>query len=299
MENSKAGGKMSKDIAQLVDSAGNLPREIIRKYKIKELPFYYTLDGQNYYLENVDLDTADFYHHMQEYPDRIPKTAAPNVNDWLSGFEELYKQGYKKYIATTISSHLSAAFQNASMACKIFQDSHSDTKVEVINSQTCTCGQAALEIKIARMINEGQLAFEEIVNYVESILPDLTTLFSVESLRYMKAGGRIGGAAAWLGRMVNIKPVCEFRNGVVKPVKAVRGRKKSLTQMVDIVVNRVKDLNSCTFCVQSALSEEDENFIIEQLRLKLGYQGNIYRGILGACIGAHSGPGSIGIGFVE
>lgn len=290
---------MSEKIAQLADSAGNLPREILKKYKIKEVPFYFTFDGNKYYLENKEYKTENFYKYMKNNPEQIPKTAAPNVNDWLEAFEEFYREGYRKFIVTTISPKLSASFQNANMARIAYMKSKKDAKIEVVTSNSCTCGQAALEIKIAQLINEGVMSWEEFLPKINIMVSGLTTLFSVHNLIYMKAGGRIGGATAFLGKLINIKPICEFVNGAVRPIKAVRGRKKALTVLVDTVIERIKDINNVVICTQSALSEDDEDFIIQRIRRSLDYQGEIYRGTLGTTIGAHSGPGSIGIGFVE
>lgn len=165
---------MTAEIAQLIDTAGNLPRDIIDRFNIKEVPIYYTLDGEQYYLENVNYDTADFYRYMQQYPQQLPKTAAPNINDWLLAFEERYQKGYRQIITTTISAKFSTTHQNACMAKKC----------------------------------------------------------SVRNMQY------------------HIKPVCELANGIVTPIKAIRGRRKSLSTIADIAVSRIKDPEKSIICMQ-------------------------------------------------
>lgn len=289
---------MTGKIAQIVDSAGNLPREILKQHQIIEVPFYYTFDGDNYFRENVEYDTASFYQHMQEHPNLAPRTSAPNVHDWIQAFKEAHEKGCQKIITTTISSALSASFNNANIARKMFLSSVKNIEIEIISSNSCSCGQAALEIKIAQMIHNAFLSWEEICAVTKACIPNLTTLFTVQDLFYMKAGGRIGGATAFLGQIMNIKPICEFVNGVVKPVKAVRGRKKSLLAIADNIISRINQVANPVICTQNALCAEEESFLIEYLRSKLNYDGLIHRGILGAVVGAHSGPGSIGIGYV-
>jgi DegV family protein with EDD domain len=115
----------------------------------------------------------------------------------------------------------------------------------------------------------------------------------------MKAGGRIGGATEFVGTLLKIKPISEFVDGVVKPIKAVRTRRKSLDKMVDIIADRIKNPKKVIISTRSAMFKEDEDYMIEKLREKLNYEGEIYSGMLGAVIGAHSGPGAIGIGFTE
>jgi len=289
---------MNKTICQIADSSGSLPRDIINQYNISEVPFYFKFDNTNYYRENIDYGQSDFYNHMEEYPDDVPKTSAPNINDWLTVFAEQHSMGVKNYIVTTISSKLSSSFQTAISAKKIFEEENNDVQIEVINSNTCACGQAALEIGIAKLI-DSEIDFRKIIETIHNMVTNISTLFVVNSLIYMKAGGRIGGAAAFMGKIINIKPVCEFVDGVVHPIKAIRGRKKSLRTMVDVAVSRIIDFNKMIIVIQNAESFEDADYMCNYLREKTNYNGQIFMSNLGITVGAHSGPGSIGIGFVE
>ncbi len=220
------------NIAQLVDSSGNLPRAILSQYGIKEVSVYFSLDGQEYYRENMDFKTTDFYQHMKSHQDRAPITAAANIYDWLEGFTEMYEKGFRKMIVTTISSHLSATMENAQQAREIFLAIRKDAEIHIFETNTCACGQAALELQIARMIHEEGLLWDVLLDRVEEMIPKVSSLFSVQEFTYMKAGGRIGGAAAFLGNLIKILPVCEFIKGRVHPIKAVRGRKKAFLDMV-------------------------------------------------------------------
>jgi len=289
---------MNKSICQIVDSSGSLPRDLLKRHGISEVPFYFKFDGTDYARENVDWGVDEFYRHMEEHPDLVPSTACPNVYDWLSVFERALAHGAAHLIVTTISAKLSGSFQTALSAKKIFDEEHGDVRLEVIDSNTCACGQAALEIGVAKMIEEG-MEFEELIDRVHKLIAKTTTLFAVHSLKYMKAGGRIGGAAAFLGGLIHIKPVCEFVEGVVHPVKAVRGRKASLAAMADIAISRAGDFGKMIIVIQNARFPEDAAFLIDCLRRKSGFEGLIYKSDLGITVGAHSGPGAIGIGIVE
>lgn len=79
---------MNSKICQVVDSAGSLPNEMIEKYGIVEVPFYFKFENTDYFRENIDYNVKDFYEHMKNEPDNVPKTAAPNINDWLKVFNE-------------------------------------------------------------------------------------------------------------------------------------------------------------------------------------------------------------------
>lgn len=289
---------MKKTICQIVDSSGSLPLNLIKQYNISEVPFYFKFENTNYYRENVDYEIAEFYKHMEEHPDDVPKTSAPNIYDWLTIFEEQYSKGIKKYIVTTISSKLSSSYQTAISAKEIFEERNSDVHIEVISSNTCACGQAALEIGIAKIIDSNR-EFGDIIESIHKMVKNTNSLFAVNSLTYMKAGGRIGGATAFIGKVINIKPVCEFIDGEVHPIKAVIGRKKSLKTMIDVVVSRISDINKMIIIIQNAVCQDDADYMRNYLREKTNNNSQIYNSILGITVGAHSGPGAIGIGFVE
>ncbi|HWQ51900.1 MAG TPA: DegV family protein [Terriglobales bacterium] len=289
---------MSKSICQIVDSSGSLPRTFLRQHDIVEVPFYFKFDAPDYSRENVDLSVDEFYAHMEQHPDEVPHTACPNVYDWLTVFEGQAAGGWGHCIVTTISSKLSGSYEAALSAKKLFDEEHADVRLEVIDSNTCACGQAALEIVIAKMIEHG-MGFEELVAAVRGMVSRTTTLFTVGSLKYMRAGGRIGGAAAFIGKLIHIKPICEFVDGVVHPIKAVPGRKNSLTAMADVAIGRIRDAGKLILVVQNARCQADAGYIMGYLREKTGFAGQIFSGGLGVTVGAHSGPGAIGIGYVE
>lgn len=298
-QNIYLGGKsMDKTICQIIDSSGSLPQDFIKQYNISEVSFYFKFENTDYCKENIDYETTDFFKHMEEYPNDVPKTSSPNPYDWLSLFKEQYEKGARKYIVTTISSKLSTSFQTAISAKKTFEESNNDVHIEVIDSNTCACGQAALEIRIAKMIDNGS-DFDSIIKMIHKMIPDTNTLFVVNSLKYMRAGGRIGGAAAFLGKVANIKPVCEFIDGEVHTIKPIIGRNKSLKTMVDIAISRIADINKTTIIIQNARSQKDADYILNYLREITNNSVQIFSSSLGIAVGSHSGPGTIGIGFVN
>lgn len=289
---------MSKMICQIADSSGGLPRDFMNQHDIQEVPFYFKFEGTDYYRENVDYSLSEFYKHMEDFPNDVPKTSAPNLNDWLTVLEEQYAKGITQYIVTTISAKLSSSPQNALLAKSAFLEKHPDAQVALIDSATCACGQAALEIAIAKMI-EGGRDFQAILSMIRRIAGNVNTLFVVNNLKYMQAGGRIGGATAFLGKLTQIKPVCEFVNGAVHPIKAAIGRKNSLKLMIDTAVSKISKMSKPIISIQNAGFAEDAEYALEYFRKVTDYSGHIYRSDLGITVGAHSGPGAAGIGFIE
>jgi DegV family protein with EDD domain len=235
---------------------------------------------------------------MEDYPEDIPKTSAPNTYDWLTVLEERYDEGYRKFIVTTISSKLSSSFETAIAAKRIMEEKRNDVQIEVICSNTCACGQAVLEMGLGEMIESGK-KFEEIIDDFHKMIGHASSIFVVNSLTYMKAGGRIGGATAFLGKIINIKPVCEFVGGEVHTIKAAMGRKKSLKVMIDTAVSRINDINKTIVIIENAKCQDDSDYICNYFMEKTKNCCKIFKSNLGITVGAHSGPGAIGIGLVE
>lgn len=283
-------------IAQIVDSAGSIPRDLLEKYQISEVAFH-ILFGENQYRENISISSQEFYEHMQSQKDQVPRTSVPGTAEWLNAFEQKYADGYRDFIATTIAEPLSASVQSASIAAEEFKNLHPDINIYIIETNTCACGQAALEIKIAELINQSDIGLEDLVARIKEMIPRVVSLFAVNELTYMQAGGRIGGAAALLGKMVSIKPVCEFINGAVHPIKPVRSRQKALQTLINEAVQRMTPVQNGVICVQHALCQDDADFLTQQLRERLNYNRPIYQSPVGAVVGSHSGPMSIGIGI--
>lgn len=289
---------MDGKIYQVVDSSGGLPEEFLKLYKIIEVPFYFKFNNTDYLKENIDYTAVEFFEHMEEMPEDVPNTSVPSPYDWLSAFEKQYSKGARKYIVTTISSKLSTSFEAANLARQMLEDKYKDVEMEIIDSKTCASGQAALEIYIAKLIKD-HTSFEEIVKKTNAMIPNLNTIFVVDSLKYMNAGGRIGGAAAFLGKLINIKPISEFVEGEVKVIKPIIGRKKSLKAMIDIALSRIENIDRAIITIQNALAEKDKAYVYDYLKTKTSDKTKIITSSLGITVGAHSGPGTLGIGFLE
>ncbi|HZK43764.1 MAG TPA: DegV family protein [Syntrophomonadaceae bacterium] len=289
---------MQHKTALIVDSAGSIPRDLLTKYNISEVAFHITF-GIEEYRENRTITSQEFYERMLKNPNQVPKTSVPGALEWIKAFAHRYNEGYKDLIVTTIAKPLSASIQSATMAADEFTGKHPDINIHIIDSNTCAGGQAALEIKIAKLINQGELSAVEIVQRIKDFLPQVISLFSVNELTYMHAGGRIGGATAFLGKLIKIKPVCEFIDGVVHTIKPVRCRNKALQLLIDESVRRFDHAKDAVICVQHAFCQEDADFLISELKKKLNYHDHIYQGQVGAVVGAHSGPGAIGIGIAQ
>lgn len=289
---------MEKTICQIVDSLGGIPRNLIKKHDISEVPFYFKFEESDYSKENIDREPNFFFKEMEKDPKAMPQTLAPETSDWLSFFQEKYRQGYRDYIVTTISSELSNSYKNALEAKEVFQDENIDVRVEVIDSKTCATGQAAFEIWIADMI-EANLDYGRIIQRIYQMIPKINTIFIVDDLRYIKASSKFYNPGRLLNRGINLKPISEFVDGKFHVIRNTIGRRKALKTMVDIAISRIENISKTTIIIQSARSKNDADYIHDYLRHRIDRGVEIFRSDLGITVGAHSGPGTVGIGFLE
>lgn len=290
---------MKNSICLVVDSSSSLPEEFVEEYGIGQVPFYYRFGNADYTRETAGEGTEAFYLHMEKDPYDLPHTAAPNTEDWQNELEKWYQKGARRFIVMTIASALSNSLMSATVAARDLEEEHPDVRVEVFDSLTCACGLESFEIAVAEMIEQG-LPYETIVQRAKGMTKKgvVTSLFTVHDLTYMKAGGRIGGAVAFIGKLTAIKPVCEFIEGVVRPVMAVPGRQRSLKYMADTAIKRMNHAGEQIVSIQHALFAKDAEFLATYLNDKAGALiRKMYITNLGITVGTHSGPGAIGIGL--
>ncbi|HOC52769.1 MAG TPA: DegV family protein [Caldisericia bacterium] len=287
-------------IGLVVDTAGDIPRELVKEYDIREVPFYLYFEGEenNVYKEHITLTPEDFFNIMKAKK-KHPKTSQPNMEDYYVVLEQLVNEGYKKIIIMTLSIKLSGSNQSAHLAKDEMKLKHPDTRIEIIDTESATLGEGLQQILAAKMIKKGVLSFDEIVNLLLKMRKNSHVFFTVEDLYFFYLGGRLGKGSVFLGNIMNLKPIMSVVDGEVNPIEKVRGRKKSLTRIADLSKETIKDMNNIFVASPQAVCPEDQKFLLDYFREITGYKGEIITRIMGTTIGAHPGPGTTGICFVE
>ncbi|MBC7194992.1 MAG: DegV family protein [Caldisericia bacterium] len=287
-------------IGLIVDTAGDLPREIVKEYNILEVPFFLYFEGEEnvVYKENVTLQPEDFFKIMREKK-KHPRTSQPNMEDYLKPMEELVNEGYKNILVMTLSSKFSGSNQSAQLAKDEMKKKYHDVRVEVFDTKSATLGEGIQQIIAAKMIKKGALSFDEIIKKLEIIRNKTKVFFTVEDLYFFYLGGRLGKGQAFLGNIMNLKPIMAVEDGEVAPIEKVRGRKKSLTRIAELAKENIKDYEHLVIGSPHADCPDDQLFLIEYFREITGYKGEIITRIMGTTIGAHPGPGTTGFCFFE
>jgi DegV family protein with EDD domain len=276
----------AQNTAIVVDSTADFPDAQDRYPNWRVVPLYVNF-GTESYKDGVDLTAAQFYERLRTSPE-LPTTSQPTPGDFLAAYEGL--GSYERILSVHIAANLSGTFQSAGTAAAQLGDG----RVRTIDSESASVATAMLASAIQRRLEKGTTD-EEVDALVERYLREHGLLFTVDTLEFLARGGRIGRAKAFAGQLMNVKPILSIREGEVIPVKRVRGNRKAFQEFVDAVTERTQDVPGLRIGIAHA--DAPERMVqIEKMVRDLRPQATIeMETMLGAVIGAHAGPGTVGL----
>ncbi|WP_297992624.1 DegV family protein [uncultured Clostridium sp.] len=276
----------------ITDSACDLKREYIDKNNIGLLSLILNLEGKIIKDDlGKSLSYKDFYNKMRE--GATPTTSQVNAHDFEEEFVKHIKNG-DSIIYISISSGLSGTFNSANIAKNNLLEEYPEAKIELIDSLGASMGQGLLVLKACEMRDNGA-SVEEIVNWIEDNKRKVIHLVLVDDLNHLKRGGRISGATATIGGLLNIKPSAYLDNeGKLVQGEKIKGKKKALKFLANSIKERAIDSeNEVLYICHADCNEEAETLkalVEEEIKFKdivLNYAGN--------AIGAHAGPGALAV----
>lgn len=272
----------------ICDSISDLPIEIIEKYNIDILPLTVIFDNKEY-LAGETLTTKEFYKILRD-TDIMPKTSQATYVQFKSAFEKYDENTEIIYIAG--SSTASGTYQSSMLAKN---DGHDN--VSIFDTQNLSIGSALFVIKACEMVENG-CSIEEIILSLKKLKKDVEVVFSVDTLEYLKMGGRISSTKAALGNLLSIKPILEVKDGLVVQKSQVRGKKQIYSTLAKTIVEKFgKDLKSRTIIIGCGDNIEDLEIMKESLE-KEAEISNVYFVNIGCVVCSHSGPGVMGISCI-
>jgi DegV family protein with EDD domain len=248
------------------------------------VPLYVNF-GTESYRDGVDLTAEQFYERLRTSSD-LPTTSQPTPGDFLAVYEELAE--YERVLSIHLASNLSGTFQSATTAAEQLGDG----RVRTIDSETASVATSMLAIAIQRRLDRGTTD-EEIDELVARYLPGHGLLFTVDTLEFLARGGRIGRARAFAGQLMNVKPILTIREGEVLPVKRVRGNRKAFQEFVDALDSQT---DGPGLRIGIAHADAPARMVeLEKMVRDRRPQASIeMETTLGAVVGAHAGPGTVG-----
>jgi DegV family protein with EDD domain len=278
-----------KQVVKVVtDSCSDITPQLAQELGITVVPLYVQFGNENY-RDNVDLSTEEFYHKLET--SRIhPTTATATPTDFANIFTELAKET-KEVLTITLSEKFSgtytAALQGKATVGK-------DCRIEIIDSKEGAGAQMLLVISAAKMAQAGA-NLEQIADWVRRALPRAHIRMSFDTLDYLRRGGRIGKAQAFLGSLLKVNPVVGIKDGETFPIARPRNR----AQAVDLLVNFVKGFNRIeTVAIEDATTPDDLQTLAERLKDVVPPE-RIYRSKVSPVVGTHVGPHVLAVAVLE
>lgn len=280
----------------MTDSSCDLPASLAEKMELTVLPLYVEVDGQRYvnHLDERDIAFSDIYAKLRT---KCPaKTSAVNMQDFIEPMEGLLREG-KDILYIGFSSGLSSTYSAGAMAAKELEERYPDRKIFAVDSLCASMGQGLL-IYLAWQEKQKGKTLEEVRDFTEETKLHLCHWFTIDDLMFLKRGGRISGATAVVGSMLNIKPVMHVDNdGHLIKVDTARGRKASIKALADEAEKRGINLKEQTVFISHGDCLEDANYLADIMRSRFEVK-DVVINYVGPVIGAHSGPGTIALFFV-
>jgi len=272
----------------VTDSCSDVNPQLAEKLGITVVPLYIQF-GEEIYRDNIDLTTEEFYHKLAESKN-IPTTSTVTPHFFSQLFSELAEET-KEILTITISENYSgtyrAALQGKTMVTK-------DCHVEVIDSRLAMCAQMLLVISAAQMAQSGA-NLDEIAKWVRNAIPRIHARMTFDTLEYLRKGGRIGKAQAFLGSLLKVNPILSIKDGDTFPVARPRNR----AQARDFLVNFVKGFSHIeAIVIEDATTPDELEMLAERLKDMVPPE-RLYRSKVGPVIGTHVGPHVLGVSVLE
>lgn len=273
----------------VTDSTSDIPLPQAEKLGITIVPLTVFFGGDAY-LDGVELDNASFYKKLASSKD-LPRTSQPSPAAFQAAYTRLIQEGADAILSIHLSSKLSGTYQSACTARDSLPQNEKNVPIEIIDTQSISGGMSHAIIAAAKEARNGA-NLETLKALVLDRLARTRLLAAVDTLEYLKRGGRIGAAGALLGNMLSVKPIISVRDGEVFLVERPRTRSKAYTRIAQLV-GEMGPIDSLT------LIESNEE-VGQQLAeaLKATYHGTMDKQKFGAVLGAHAGPGIVGVSVV-
>ena len=276
-------------VAVVTDTTHYLPRDLVTRLDLHQVSLYVTFEG-NTEREADITDLADFYNRLSASSE-MPSTSQPSVGDFLEVYEPLLEAG-RDIVSIHLSAGISGTFTAAEQARdQLVERGIDPDRMVVLDSATACAGLGMLAMAAASVAAAGGSAAEA-AEAAQACRRDLKVWFAVDTLEFLRRGGRVGGAAAWLGSTLKIKPILSIESEIL-PIERVRTSKRTFERLIEYLTVR-RDGGCDTFFIQHIHAPDQAQRLVERGKEIYGRDVEFVSEI-GPVIGAHVGPGLLGV----
>ncbi|MDR3319234.1 MAG: DegV family protein [Clostridiales bacterium] len=275
------------------DSNCELWYDKVKELGLEVIKMPYTIDGEEHFYDmGENTDFGEFYARIRK--GSIPVTSALNSVNYIEYFEPFLAKG-EDILYITFSHKMSATFDHMEIALNELKLKYPDRKVLTVDTKTISMGAGLIVYAAAKKFRAGA-SLEETAAYAEKLSARAGTVFTVDDLNHLKRGGRLGGAAAVIGSLLGLKPMLQFsKEGRIENYAKAKGRKKSIEMLLDKAEEKKIDLSMPVSFIDADASDID--VAIAAFRARFGTDCELWNQPVGPVIGAHCGPGTLGLCF--
>jgi DegV family protein with EDD domain len=276
------------DVAVVTDTTHYLPPALLAEAGVDEVSLYVNDGGRAE--REAGLDFAAFYDRLRTAPE-LPTTSQPSIGDFLAVYDPLLDAG-RDVVSIHISGAISGTVEAARQAAQDAVARHPARRVEVVDSVTACGGLGAIVLGAAAVARAGGDA-GAVASRAQAIVERSRIWFSVDTLEFLRRGGRIGGAQAWLGGALKIKPILTFVDGEISPVERVRTQRRAFDRMAEFLAD-FHAAGATSWMVQHIQAPEQAEALVDRGRELFGHDP-LFVSEIGPVIGTHAGPGVLGV----
>lgn len=274
-------------VAIVVDSTSDIPEALRKEYNIEVVPLM-IIFGNEALRDGVDITSDQFYQRLTQTSVH-PSTSQPSPGAFVEVYERLAKD-HDGIISIHLGSGLSGTYRAANQASELMKEQYPDLPIHIVDSGSVSMGFGFMALEAAKMAREGR-SLDEITTYVESLKPRVRLWAALDTLKYLERGGRIGRSRAFLGTLLNVKPIIQIKDSEVLPAEQVRTHKKAIARMVEMASAEGPYEH---LAVLHTVSEPLANELADRLGA-LHPRDQIVVASLTGVVGVHGGPGVVGV----
>jgi DegV family protein with EDD domain len=276
----------------VADSSVCLPKDLIEKYRIELVPET-IIFGSRVYRDGVNLVPRDFYVLLGQAKD-LPTTSAPSPQDFIDAYQRATRDA-SAIACILVTSGFSQMGLEAALAAR--KSISQAPLIEIMDSRTAVGAYGFVVLAAARAAAEGK-SLPEVIKAAEDVQRRVNLVLTLDTLKYLAKGGRIGKAARWAGTMLSIKPILEVpvSTGVIEPLERIRSRQKALKRLLGIMQERVSEGQRVHVSIDHANVPDEANWLKSQIS-SLFDCAEVYINDWPPVVGVHCGPGVVGLSF--
>lgn len=285
----------------VVDSAANIPAELVKKYDIRVISFVNYVNGKKVVCFDPDLTPEEERAKGKEYYDAVRAGADVKTGLVSSGdFEDLFRsilEAGDDILYFSLSKNISGTYNSARIAAEELSESFPDRKIRLIDALNASLAQGILAIYASEMRAKG-MSLDETADILATYPAKMNGVFTVGDLKYLSKTGRISSSAALVGNLLSIKPILRGnKDGFIVQFKKCRGRKAALNTLVSLVCDNIVNPEEQIIGIAHADAYEDSLYVMEEIRKRVKLRGFINTSY-DYCTGSHVGPDTIALFFM-